>query len=76
MPLKTVDLTAELEPLERKLADLRLEIYRNLSPVQRVQVARHPRRPFTPDYLRLAFTDWVELHGDRAFRDDGAIVGD
>ena len=40
-----------------------------------MQVARHPRRPFTLDYLRLAFTDWVELHGDRAFRDDGAIVG-
>ena len=72
---KELDVHAELEPLERKLADLRIEIYRNLTPIQRVQVARHPRRPFTLDYLRLAFTDWVELHGDRAFRDDGAIVG-
>ena len=70
-----LDVHAELAPLERKLADLRVEIYRNLAPIQRVQVARHPRRPFTLDYLRLAFTDWVELHGDRAFRDDGAIVG-
>jgi acetyl-CoA carboxylase carboxyl transferase subunit alpha len=70
-----IDVDAEIVPLERKLADLRLEIYRNLTPLQRVQVARSNRRPFTLDYLRLAFTDWIELHGDRQFRDDGAIVG-
>ena len=72
---RSVDVAAELEPLEQKLRDLRKEVYSNLSPVQRVQVARHPKRPFTLDYIRLAFTDWIELHGDRAFRDDAAIVG-
>src|SRR3954467_3907661 len=64
-----------IEPLERKLLDLREEVYKNLTPFQRVQVARNPRRPFTADYVRLAFTDFIELHGDRAFRDDAAIIG-
>jgi acetyl-CoA carboxylase carboxyl transferase subunit alpha len=53
---------------------LRSEIYRNLTPLQRVQVARSARRPFTQDYIDRCFTDWIELHGDRQFRDDGAIV--
>ncbi len=70
-----LDVQDEIAPLERKLSDLRVDIYRNLTPMQRVQVARHPKRPFTLDYIRLIFTDWVELHGDRAFRDDEAIVG-
>jgi acetyl-CoA carboxylase carboxyl transferase subunit alpha len=65
----------EIEPLERKLADLRLSVYRNLTPLQRLQLARSARRPFALDYLSLAFTDFIELHGDRAFRDDPAIVG-
>ena len=65
----------EIAPLEKRLADLRVEIYRNLSPLQRVLVARHKDRPFTLDYVRLVFTDYIELHGDRAFRDDAAIVG-
>src|SRR2546425_5624026 len=69
-----VDVTKELAPLERKLAELRAEIYRNLTPMQRVQVARHPRRPYTLDYVNTVFTDFVELHGDRLFRDDPAIV--
>lgn len=64
-----------IAPLERKLEDLRTEIYRNLTPLQRVQVARSARRPFTLDYIRLCFTDFIELHGDRLFRDDAAIVG-
>src|SRR3954462_1745358 len=64
-----------IEPLERKLEDLREEVYRNLTPFQRVQVARNPKRPFTADYIRLAFSDFIELHGDRAFRDDAAIIG-
>jgi acetyl-CoA carboxylase carboxyl transferase subunit alpha len=72
---RSVEVSAELAPLEQKLRDLRKEVYSNLSPVQRVQVARHPKRPFTLDYIRLAFTDWIELHGDRAYRDDAAIVG-
>ena len=69
------DQGADTGPLERQLAELRAEIYRNLTPMQRVQVARHPRRPYTLDYLRTIFSDFVELHGDRLFRDDPAIVG-
>ena len=72
---RQLSVTEEIAPLERKLAELRQEIYRNLTPLQRVQVARNSRRPFTIDYLRLAFTDFIELHGDRLFRDDAAIVG-
>ena len=72
---RELDVHAELEPLEKKLAELRVDVYRNLTPMQRVQVARSPRRPFTLDYVRLVFTDWLELHGDRAYRDDEAIVG-
>ena len=64
----------EVASLGKKLADMRAEIYESLTPIQRVQVARSPRRPFTLDYVRLALTDWIELHGDRAFRDDAAIV--
>jgi acetyl-CoA carboxylase carboxyl transferase subunit alpha len=64
-----------IAPLEQKLAELRTEIYRSLTPLQRVQVARNSRRPFTLDYLRLAFTDFIELHGDRLFGEDAAIVG-
>jgi acetyl-CoA carboxylase carboxyl transferase subunit alpha len=66
---------AEIQPLEKKLTNLRQEVYRNLSPLQRLQVARSSKRPFTLDYVRLCFTDFVELHGDRAFREDAAIVG-
>jgi acetyl-CoA carboxylase carboxyl transferase subunit alpha len=72
---REISVDAEIVPLEKKLGDLRQSIYANLTPIQRVQVARSPRRPFTLDYIRLAFTDWIELHGDRAFRDDPAIVG-
>ena len=62
--------------LEEKLAVARrAEIYRGLTPMQRVLVARHPRRPYTLDYLSSIFTDFIELHGDRLFRDDPAIVG-
>jgi acetyl-CoA carboxylase carboxyl transferase subunit alpha len=65
----------EIEPLEAKLVELREEIYRSLTPLQRVQVARSNKRPLTEDYLRLCFTDFIELHGDRAFREDAAIIG-
>lgn len=66
---------AEIAPLEQKLTTLRQDVYRNLTPLQRLQVARSNKRPFTLDYVRLCFTDFVELHGDRAFREDAAIVG-
>ena len=72
---RQLDVARELAPLEQKLTELREEIYRNLTPWQRVTVARSNKRPFTLDYLRLAFTDFVELHGDRLYREDPAIVG-
>ncbi|CAN5244919.1 acetyl-CoA carboxylase carboxyltransferase subunit alpha [soil metagenome] len=70
-----LDVSGEIRSLERKLHTLKEDTFRNLSPIERVQVARHPRRPYTRDYLELAFTDWIELHGDRAFRDDRSIIG-
>src|SRR5207249_6931017 len=69
------DVTKDLAPLEKRLGELRAEFYQNLTPMQRVQVARHHKRPYTLDYLSTVFTDFVELHGDRLFRDDPAIVG-
>ncbi len=72
---RQLDVATEIAPLEKKLTELRGDIYRKLSPVQRVQVARAAKRPFSLDYIRLAFTDFIELHGDRAFRDDPSIVG-
>jgi len=65
----------EIRMLERKLEDLRKQVYSNLTPWQRVQVARHPRRPYTLDYVQHAFTEFEELHGDRLFGDDRAVVG-
>ena len=70
-----IDVAGEMDGLQRKLEALRAEIYGNLSPIQRVTVARHPRRPYTLDYLSTIFTDFIELHGDRLFMDDLAIVG-
>jgi acetyl-CoA carboxylase carboxyl transferase subunit alpha len=64
-----------LAELEAARDDLRRSIFRQLTPIQRVQLARHPRRPYFLDYVSLAFEDWVELHGDRAFADDRAMVG-
>ena len=72
---REIDVAEELGLLQAKLESLREEIYRNLTPMQRVSVARHPRRPYTLDYLGSIFTDFVELHGDRHYRDDLAIVG-
>jgi acetyl-CoA carboxylase carboxyl transferase subunit alpha len=72
---KDFDVAEEARLLQVRLNTLRQEIYSNLTPIQRVQVARHPRRPYTLDYLSTIFTDFIELHGDRLFRDDPAIVG-
>jgi len=65
----------EIRKLETKLARMKEDAYRGLTPLERVQLARHAKRPYTLDYIELAFTDFVELHGDRSFRDDQAIVG-
>ena len=70
-----VDISEEIDRLEKKGNQLTKEIYAKLSPWQVSQVARHPQRPYTLDYLSLIFTDFEELHGDRAFADDHAIVG-
>jgi acetyl-CoA carboxylase carboxyl transferase subunit alpha len=70
-----VDISEEIERLEKKSGQLTKDIYAKLSPWQISQVARHPQRPYTLDYMSLIFTDFEELHGDRAFADDHAIVG-
>jgi len=72
---KGIDVSSEVRVLGRKLEVLREETFRNLTPLEQVHVARHPRRPHTLDYVPRIFTDWIELSGDRAFRDDGAVVG-
>ena len=70
-----VNMDAEIAPARGEARRTARLVYGNLSPLQRVQVARNPKRPFTLDYIALAFTDFIELHGDRAFREDAAIVG-
>ena len=71
---KGLDVANEVETLRERLHELELETYRNLRPMEQVQVARHPDRPYTLDYIQRIFTDWIELHGDRSFRDDEAVV--
>lgn len=70
-----IDISDEIALLEKKGQQLTKEIYARLTPWQTAQVARHPQRPYTLDYIRLVFSDFQELHGDRAFADDHAIVG-
>jgi acetyl-CoA carboxylase carboxyl transferase subunit alpha len=65
---------AELERIRQQVAELRHEFYSHLGPWQRAQIARHPQRPYTLDLIGLLFTDFVELHGDRNYGDDKAIV--
>ncbi|RNF40850.1 acetyl-CoA carboxylase carboxyl transferase subunit alpha [Planococcus salinus] len=70
-----VDLSAEIKGLEERLSKLEKDTYENMKPWDRVQVARHPERPTTLDYIPFLFEDFIELHGDRSFGDDEAIVG-
>jgi len=70
-----IDVTDEVEVLRAKLDELKDRTYANLAPMEQVQVARHPQRPYTLDYIERMVTEWVELHGDRNFRDDEAVVG-
>jgi acetyl-CoA carboxylase carboxyl transferase subunit alpha len=72
---KKIDLSSEVSRLEEKVEILKKDIYGNLTPWQRVQIARHPQRPYTFDYIGMIMTDFVELHGDRSFSDDLAMVG-
>ncbi len=70
-----LDLSDEIERLEKKTQQLIKDVYAKLTPWQTAQVARHPQRPYTLDYIRFLFTDFQELRGDRTFADDHAIVG-
>ncbi|MEO7300932.1 MAG: acetyl-CoA carboxylase carboxyltransferase subunit alpha [Verrucomicrobiota bacterium] len=70
-----VSFAEEINAMEKKIEETRREIFSNLTPWQRIQISRHPKRPFTLDYLALVFQDFQELHGDRRYADDRAIVG-
>lgn len=71
---ENVELSREIEVLEQKLDRLADEIYSKLTRWQKVQLARHPRRPYSLDYINALCTDFIELHGDRGFADDKAVV--
>ena len=70
-----IEMSGEIKKIEDKLAKTRIDIYRNLSPWQRVQIARHQQRPYMLDYVEHSFEDFLELHGDRHFGDDEAMPG-
>lgn len=69
-----LDLSSQVGRLEEHKHTLMQEIFADLTPWEKVQMARHPKRPYTLDYVAALCTDWIELHGDRAFGDDGAVV--
>lgn len=73
--VENIELDSEITSLESKLKKMQDNIFANLTRWQRVQLARHPKRPYTLDYIRMITTDFVELHGDRYFADDKAMVG-
>lgn len=70
-----IDVSTELATLQAKLARMKEDIFSHLTPIQRVQLARHPRRPYPLDLIGRVFTDWLELHGDRSYADDQAMIG-
>jgi acetyl-CoA carboxylase carboxyl transferase subunit alpha len=72
---ESLDLGEEITTLEEKVNQLRKSVYEGLTRWQKVQLARHPDRPYTLDYINMMTTDFIELHGDRSFRDDKAVVG-
>lgn len=72
---KKIDMTEQIATMEQKAEALRIEVYSNLTPWQRIQIVRHPKRPTFLDYVGMIFKDFVELHGDRLYRDDPAMVG-
>jgi acetyl-CoA carboxylase carboxyl transferase subunit alpha len=71
---KDIDISGEIKKLEKKVKDLRSDIFSSLTPWQKTLMARHPDRPYTLDYISLLTNDFIELHGDRRFSDDPAIV--
>jgi len=70
-----IDVSAEIDRMQKQIDDTKRDIYKKLSPWQKVQVARHPLRPYTRDYIELMTSNFEELHGDRIHRDDRAIIG-
>ena len=70
-----VDISEEIDRLDKKSLQLTKEVYSTLTPWQVTQIARHPQRPYTLDYINECFTDFEELHGDRSFADDQSIIG-
>ena len=72
---ENLDISSEIKALEEKVDQLRQSVYTGLTRWQKVQLARHPDRPYTLDYITMMMSDFIELHGDRSFRDDKAIVG-
>ncbi len=72
---ENLDLNKDIKRLENRLEKLKKDVYENLTAWQRIQIARHPSRPYTLDYIEMIMTDFVELHGDRLFADDKALVG-
>ena len=72
---QNIDVQNEIKNMEEKISSMKKSIYQNLSPWQKVQVARHPDRPYTRDYVEKIATDFIEIHGDRIHRDDKAIIG-
>jgi acetyl-CoA carboxylase carboxyl transferase subunit alpha len=71
---KDIDISGEISRLDEKLARIKKEVYDNLTPWQRVLIARHPKRPYTLDYIEMMMTDFIEIHGDRHFADDKAMI--
>ncbi|MCL4145906.1 UNVERIFIED_CONTAM: hypothetical protein GTU68_056979 [Idotea baltica] len=72
--VKAIDVSADIQKIEGQIAFIEKDLYQNLSPWQRVQLSRHPMRPYSLDYFGKIFDDFTELHGDRCFGDDKAIV--
>src|SRR5207247_10172452 len=70
-----ISVEEEVALIKKKLEETKREIFSNLSAWDRIKIARHPKRPFTLDYLQSSFTDFTELHGDRLFAEDRAVVG-
>jgi acetyl-CoA carboxylase carboxyl transferase subunit alpha len=71
----SINLSEEIKTLEARLEKVKKEIYESLTPWQKVQIARHPKRPYTLDYIHMIMVDFMEFHGDRMFQDDKAIIG-
>ena len=71
---KHADFAPDIKNLEQKLDNVKAKVYKNLTAWQRIQIARHPKRPYTLDYIRMMMTDFVQLHGDRLFADDFAMI--